>query len=79
MMTPDHFLAHSAFLRFKKGLDNLEQKMKPLAPEMSIECQFELECLGKIARSFFMMANQEIFSAVHSTKRRLGLGESRTN
>jgi len=43
-------------------LNTLQHELKPLAPQMSMECQFELETLGRIARSFFRMANQEIFS-----------------
>jgi hypothetical protein len=61
-MTPAQFRSQGVFLRLQNALYSLEQEMKPLRSEMSMECQFELECLGKIARSFFKMANQELFS-----------------
>lgn len=59
-MTLEHFRAHEQFLLIV--LNTLQHELKPLAPQMSMECQFELETLGRIARSFFRMANQEIFS-----------------
>lgn len=62
VMTSERFRAQSAFYRFKNALDSLEHEMKPLVPLMSLECNFEFETMAKIARSFFKMANQELFS-----------------
>lgn len=57
----DSFRARRAFIKFQRTLEWFESEMKPLEPQMSIECHFELECMGKLARSFFRMANMEIF------------------
>jgi hypothetical protein len=58
------YLARRAFIKFQYALDSLEQELKPLRPEMSLECQFEFDTLGRVARSFYRMANAEVFSAV---------------
>lgn len=62
MLSPTQYRARCTFLSFQHKLDMLEQEMKPLIPLMSIECNFEFETMGKIARSFFRMANEELFS-----------------
>lgn len=60
MLTPDQYRARGAFLRFQHALDSLEHEMKPL--QMSELCKFEFETMGRVARSFFTLANEEIFS-----------------
>lgn len=59
-MTQDLFRAHRAFQNFQHALDSLEHEMKPL--QMSELCKFEFETMGRVARSFFTLANEEIFS-----------------
>ena len=63
MLTTDQYKARIAFLRFQNALDALEQDMKPLRSQMTQECAFELQMIGVTARSFYTMANQELFSA----------------
>ena len=53
-----------AFLRFQAELMMFEEAMKSLQPNMSIDCRYELQEMGRICRSFFTMANQELFSQV---------------
>jgi hypothetical protein len=64
MLTPDQYRARGAFLRFQHALDAMEQEMKPLRSELSLDCQVELGALGNVARNFFAMANREVFAAV---------------
>ena len=64
MLTESQDRARRAFLHFQAELLTFEEAMQPLRPEMSIECAFELDMMGRIARSFFRMANQEVFSRV---------------
>jgi len=62
-LPPDNrYRARGAFIRFQHALDSLEHELKPLESEMSPECLFELQMAGRVARSFFTMANEEIFS-----------------
>jgi hypothetical protein len=56
--------ARRAMIKFQSTLDWFEQELKPLRPEMSLECQFELDTLGRVARSFYRMANAEVFGKV---------------
>lgn len=62
MLTPEQYRARGAFLRFQSALASLEMELNSIRSEMSIECQFELETMSRIARSFFRMANEGIFS-----------------
>ena len=62
MLTTDQFRARQAFFRFQRALDTLENEMKPLVQQMPIELLIELETLGKSARRFFTLANQELFA-----------------
>lgn len=61
-MKPAEFRARSAFIRFQHALESLEKEMNSLRSEMSIESQSELDGMARIARNFFKMANEEIFS-----------------
>ena len=81
MLTPDQYRARKAFLKFQSTLEWFELEMEPLVPQMSVECQFELGTMGRIARSFFRMANMEIFSQasveqVTSIKKEAGIRET---
>lgn len=64
----DRYRARCAFLRFQHALDSLEHEMKPMSGEMSPECQFELAMMGRVARSFFTMANAEVFAGYWARK-----------
>ena len=61
MLTEDQDRIRRAFLRFQDELMKFEEAMKPLEPEMSPECAFELKMSGTVCRSFFRMANLELF------------------
>jgi len=76
MITDTQFRSRTAFLRFQHSLESLEHELKPLESKMSEACAFELKMVGVTARSFFRMANEELFGkkrqeslAVHSTEK----------
>jgi len=63
--------ARRAFLRFQHALDSLEQELKPL--EIDPDLKLLLGRMSATCRTFFTRANDELFSAVHSTQKEVGI------